>query len=128
MPCALSSHRSDIRVSKRLNIRSWFNRSFAISWADRIVALSTFRHGSVIHRDLAVSRHPRPLPKNQLRDFFFATSAPSSSCRKAQNHLDAGLDGLIFSFPHPVSPDEVAFAGRTLSPHMGNRDGACEDR
>jgi alkanesulfonate monooxygenase SsuD/methylene tetrahydromethanopterin reductase-like flavin-dependent oxidoreductase (luciferase family) len=45
---------------------------------------------------------------------------PASVAAQAQAHLDAGLDGLIFSFPHPVMPDEVALAGRTLSARLGS--------
>ena len=68
--------------------------------------------------DETVDRLPSPLPKDQLRSLFVAGD-PDAVRRQVHEHLDAGLDGLIFSFPHPVSPDEVAFAGRTLSPILG---------
>ena len=65
--------------------------------------------------DQTLARRPSPLPKDQLRKLFVAGD-PDSMGRQVQEHLDAGLDGLVFSFPHAVTPDEVAFAGRTLSP------------
>ena len=40
--------------------------------------------------------------------------APQKRSDLAILGIDADLDGLIFSFPHGVSPEEVAFAGRTL--------------
>ena len=61
-----------------------------------------------------LSRLPSPLPRQQLRSLFIAGD-PDAVRRQVQEHLDAGLDGLIVSFPHGVSPEEVAFAGRTLS-------------
>ena len=64
--------------------------------------------------DQTLARLPSPLPKDQLRKLFVA-GHPDAVCRQVQEHLDAGLDGLVFSFPHGVSPEEVAFAGRTLS-------------
>ena len=64
--------------------------------------------------DQTLARLPSPLPKDQLRKLFVAGD-PDAVRRQVQEHLEAGLDGLIFSFPHGVSPDEVAFAGRTLS-------------
>ena len=67
--------------------------------------------------DQTLARLPSPLPKDQLRSLFVAGD-PDAVGRQVQEHLDAGLDGLIFSFPHAVSPDEVAFAGRTLSRHL----------
>jgi F420-dependent oxidoreductase-like protein len=64
--------------------------------------------------DETVARLPSPLPKEQLRRLILAGD-PASVAGQAQAHLDAGLDGLIFSFPHGAMPDEVALAGRTLS-------------
>jgi F420-dependent oxidoreductase-like protein len=64
--------------------------------------------------DQMLARLPSPLPKDQLRNLFVAGD-PDAVCRQVQEHFEAGLDGLIFSFPHGVSSDEVAFAGRTLS-------------
>jgi F420-dependent oxidoreductase-like protein len=61
-----------------------------------------------------LARLPSPLPKDQLRKMFIAGD-PDTVRREVQEHLDAGLDGMIVSFPHGPSPDEVAFAGRTLS-------------
>jgi len=65
--------------------------------------------------DQTLARLPSPLPKDQLRNLFVCGN-PDAVRRQVQEHIDVGLDGLIFSFPHPVSPDEVTFAGRTLSP------------
>lgn len=67
--------------------------------------------------DEALARLPSPLPKGQLRNLFVAGD-PDAVRRQIQEHLEAGLDGLVFSFPHGVSPEEVAFAGRTLSPFL----------
>jgi F420-dependent oxidoreductase-like protein len=67
-----------------------------------------------------LARLPSPLPKEQLRKMFIAGD-PDAVRREAQEHLDAGLDGLIVSFPHGPSPEEVAFAGRTLSAALGPR-------
>jgi F420-dependent oxidoreductase-like protein len=61
---------------------------------------------------------PSPLAKDQLRKLFISGD-PSSVGDQIQEHLAAGLDGLIFSLPHGASPDEVAFAGRTLSQRFG---------
>jgi F420-dependent oxidoreductase-like protein len=68
--------------------------------------------------DQTLARLPSPLPKEQLRKLFVAGD-PASVGRQVREHFDAGLDGLIFSFPHGVSPEEVAFAGRTLRPYLG---------
>jgi alkanesulfonate monooxygenase SsuD/methylene tetrahydromethanopterin reductase-like flavin-dependent oxidoreductase (luciferase family) len=68
--------------------------------------------------DETVARLPSPLPKEQLRRLILAGD-PASVAEQAQAHLDAGLDGLIFSFPHGASPDEVALAGRTLAERLG---------
>lgn len=65
--------------------------------------------------DETLARLPSPLPKDQLRKLFVAGD-PDAVRRQVQEHLEAGLDGLVFSFPHGVSPEEVDFAGRTLSP------------
>jgi F420-dependent oxidoreductase-like protein len=65
-----------------------------------------------------LARLPSPLPKEQLRRMVIAGD-PDAVRREVQEHLDAGLDGLIVSFPHGPSPDEVAFAGRTLSAALG---------
>jgi F420-dependent oxidoreductase-like protein len=62
-----------------------------------------------------LARLPSPLPKDQLSKLFVAGD-PDAVRRQVEEHLAAGLDGLIFSFPHGVLPDEVDFAGRTLSP------------
>jgi F420-dependent oxidoreductase-like protein len=69
--------------------------------------------------DETVARLPSPLPKDVLRQLILAGD-PASVAAQAQAHRDAGLDGLIFSFPHPVMPDEVALAGRTLSARLGS--------
>jgi alkanesulfonate monooxygenase SsuD/methylene tetrahydromethanopterin reductase-like flavin-dependent oxidoreductase (luciferase family) len=69
--------------------------------------------------DETVARLPGPLPKDVLRQLILAGD-PASVAAQAQAHRDAGLDGLIFSFPHPVMPDEVALAGRTLSACHGS--------
>jgi F420-dependent oxidoreductase-like protein len=68
--------------------------------------------------DQTLAHLPSPLPKEQLRRMFMAGD-PDAVCRQVQEHLDAGLDGLVFSFPHGISPDEVAYAGQTLSPRFG---------
>lgn len=65
--------------------------------------------------DQTLSSLPSPLPQDQLRALFIAGD-PDAVCRQIQEHVEAGLDGLVVSFPHGVSPDEVAFAGRILSP------------
>jgi F420-dependent oxidoreductase-like protein len=64
-----------------------------------------------------VARLPSPLPKDVLRRLIMAGD-PDSVAEQAQAHLDAGLDGLIFSFPHGALPDEVALAGETLSTRL----------
>jgi F420-dependent oxidoreductase-like protein len=61
-----------------------------------------------------VARLPSPLPKDVLRRLIMAGD-PDSVAEQAQAHLDVGLDGLIFSFPHGALPEEVALAGETLS-------------
>jgi F420-dependent oxidoreductase-like protein len=65
-----------------------------------------------------LARLPSPLPKEHLRKMFIAGD-PDAVRREVLAHLDAGLDGLIVSFPHGPSPEEVAFAGRTLSATLG---------
>lgn len=61
----------------------------------------------------ALARLPSPLPKEQLAKMFVA-GGPDSVRAQVQEHRTDGLDGLIFSFPHAPSPEEVAFAGQTL--------------
>ena len=70
--------------------------------------------------DETVARLPSPLPKEQLRRLILAGD-PASVAEQARAHLDAGLDGLIFSFPHGVMPDQVMLAGRTLNGVLGTR-------
>jgi F420-dependent oxidoreductase-like protein len=70
--------------------------------------------------DETVARLPSPLPKEQLRRLILAGD-PASVAEQARAHLDAGLDGLIFSFPHGAMPDEVMLAGRTLGGVLGAR-------
>jgi F420-dependent oxidoreductase-like protein len=70
--------------------------------------------------DETVARLPSPLPKEQLRRLILAGD-PASVAAQAQAHLAAGLDGLIFSFPHGAMPDEVMLAGRTLSAVLDSR-------
>jgi len=70
------------------------------------------------HRlEQTLSSLPSPLPNDQLRKLFVAGD-PDAVCRQVQEHFDAGLDGLIFSFPHGASTEEVALAGRTLTPRF----------
>jgi alkanesulfonate monooxygenase SsuD/methylene tetrahydromethanopterin reductase-like flavin-dependent oxidoreductase (luciferase family) len=66
----------------------------------------------------SVARLPSPLPKEQLAKLFMA-GGPESVRVQVQEHLAAGLDGLIFSFPYAPSPEEVAFAGQTLRAALG---------
>ena len=61
-----------------------------------------------------LARLPSPLPKEQLRQLFIAGAPDAVRWQIAAQHA-AGLDGTIVSFPHGAMPDEVAFAGRTLS-------------
>jgi F420-dependent oxidoreductase-like protein len=44
---------------------------------------------------------------------------PEVAGERAREFLDAGLDGLIFNMPSGSDPDDVAFAGRALSRHLG---------
>lgn len=67
--------------------------------------------------DQTLAHLPSPLPKDQLRKLFIAGD-PEAVCHQVQEHLDAGLDGLIVSFPHGATPEEVALAGRTLRPRF----------
>ena len=61
---------------------------------------------------------PSPLPREQLARMFIAGD-PEAVCGQVQAHLEAGIDGLIFSLPGGATPDEVMLAGRTLAPHFG---------
>jgi F420-dependent oxidoreductase-like protein len=61
----------------------------------------------------ALERLPSPLPREQLATMFVA-GGPASVRAQVQEHLAAGLDGLIFSFPHAPTPEDVTFAGQTL--------------
>ncbi|MGE3267778.1 MAG: LLM class F420-dependent oxidoreductase [Chloroflexota bacterium] len=61
---------------------------------------------------------PSPLPKEQLARLFIAGD-PDAVCAQVQAHVDAGIDGLIFSLPQGATPDEVALAGRTLATRFG---------
>jgi F420-dependent oxidoreductase-like protein len=65
-----------------------------------------------------ISRMSSPLPKDQLARLFVAGD-PDAVCRQVQDHLDAGVDGLIFSLPGGATPEEVVLAGRTLAPRFG---------
>jgi len=60
---------------------------------------------------------PSPLPKEQLARMFIAGD-PGAVSRQVQAHLDAGVDGLIFSLPGGATPEEIALAGRTLAPRF----------
>ena len=66
-----------------------------------------------------VSGMPSPLPKEQLARLFIAGD-PDAVCRQVQAHLDAGIDGLIFSLPGGATAEEVTLAGRTLAPRFGS--------
>jgi alkanesulfonate monooxygenase SsuD/methylene tetrahydromethanopterin reductase-like flavin-dependent oxidoreductase (luciferase family) len=46
---------------------------------------------------------------------MFLAGGPDSIAEQVQAHLEAGLDGLIFSLPHGATPDEVELAGQTLA-------------
>jgi len=61
----------------------------------------------------ALARLPSPLPKEQLARLFIA-GGPAAVQAQVREHRAAGLDGLIVSFPHAPTPEEVAFAGQTL--------------
>lgn len=65
-----------------------------------------------------VARLPSPLPKDVLRRLILAGD-PDGVYRQVEAHFAAGLDGMIFSFPHGALPDEVALAGETLSRRFG---------
>lgn len=39
---------------------------------------------------------------------------PQTVVEKSRQYIDAGLDGLIFNFPDPVSTDDIELAGETL--------------
>lgn len=65
-----------------------------------------------------VARLPSPLPKDVLRRLILAGDA-DTVCAQVDTLFATGLDGLIFSFPHGVLPDEVALAGETLRRRFG---------
>ena len=44
---------------------------------------------------------------------------PETVVEQARAFLDAGLDGLVFNLPTGSTPDDVRFAGRTLSEGLG---------
>jgi alkanesulfonate monooxygenase SsuD/methylene tetrahydromethanopterin reductase-like flavin-dependent oxidoreductase (luciferase family) len=66
-----------------------------------------------------VARLPSPLPKDVLRKLILAGD-PDAVCTQVEALFGVGLDGLIFSFPHGATPDEVMLAGRTLSARFGS--------
>jgi F420-dependent oxidoreductase-like protein len=45
----------------------------------------------------------------------FTVGGPDRVAEQAQQFLDAGLDGLIFNFPHMEDPEAIALAGKTLA-------------
>jgi F420-dependent oxidoreductase-like protein len=45
----------------------------------------------------------------------FIVGGPDRVAEKAQELLDAGLDGLIFNMPHLEDPEAIQLAGRTLT-------------
>jgi F420-dependent oxidoreductase-like protein len=83
-----------------------------------VIAPTTSEADQRLH-DL-VSGMPSPLPKEQLARMVIAGD-PDAVCRQVQAHLDAGIDGLIFSLPGGATSDEVELAGRTLAPRFGSR-------
>ncbi|MCL4442806.1 MAG: LLM class flavin-dependent oxidoreductase, partial [Actinobacteria bacterium] len=44
---------------------------------------------------------------------------PQTVAEKSRQYIDAGLDGLIFNFPDPVSTDDIELAGEALR-HLCN--------
>jgi len=78
-----------------------------------MLALAPTEAEAAAQLQASLARLPSPLPKEQLAKLFVA-GGPLSVRAQMQEHRAAGLDGLIVSFPHAPSPEEVAFAGQTL--------------